>query len=385
MSESPDEPDDLGASGGPGRESIPLLLKRPSGTPPPAGGEVRTSRPPGEPGGKPKPSIRVPSVRKDTAGRIGYLRSGMGAAGTLVAVVLVLFAIFADMLASDLPIVCKLHGQLWLFPNVTQPAELVALGSDAIGAEASFQISPLVSHGPSSNTAAPLLPPGRVQGHPFGTDREGRDVFARVVHGTRTYLVFALAAVFLSLLLGGLLGSLAGLFGGGIDSLVGRAIETVSAFPPLVLVLGIQAAVPRATVATLFLAIALTRWPEVARLVRAEVMQIATRDYVMAARALGASPLRVLRKHVVPNIRGQLIVLGAIGIPAVILIEASLDFLRVGGTAGAISWGETMSEFRDAHGAWWLLAFPGAFLFATIVALNLIGEARRDAMDPRAR
>jgi peptide/nickel transport system permease protein len=166
---------------------------------------------------------------------------------------------------------------------------------------------------------------------------------------------------------------------------VGRAIETVSAFPPLVLVLGIQAAVPRATLATLFLAIALTRWPEVARLVRAQVLQVSTRDYVLAARALGASPIRVLRKHIAPNVRGQLVVLGAIGVPAVVLIEASLDFLRVGAPAGAASWGETMSEFRDAPHAWWLLLFPGLFLFVTVVAMNLVGEARREAFDVRAR
>jgi peptide/nickel transport system permease protein len=296
-----------------------------------------------------------------------------------------MFAIFADMLASDFPVACKLHGKLWLFPNVTQPAELVALGGEAVDADAEWKLAPLVSHGPISGTAAPLLPPGAVKGHPFGTDHEGRDVFARVIHGTRTYLVFAVGAVLASLLFGGLLGSLAGLFGGSTDALVGRAIETVSAFPPLVLVLGIQAAVPRATVATLFLAIALTRWPEVARLVRAEVMQVATRDYVMAARALGASPMRVLRRHIAPNVRGQLAVLGAVGIPAVILIEASLDFLRVGGATSAASWGEMMSEFRDAPGAWWLLAFPGALLFALIVALNLVGEARRESFDPRAR
>jgi peptide/nickel transport system permease protein len=123
----------------------------------------------------------------------------------------------------------------------------------------------------------------------------------------------------------------------------------------------------------------------VARLVRAEVMQVVTRDYVMAARALGASPLRVLRKHVAPNIRGQLAVLGAIGVPGVILIEASLDFLRVSAPMGAATWGETMSEFRDAHGAWWLLAFPGVFLALTVVALTLVAEARRDALDPRSR
>jgi ABC-type dipeptide/oligopeptide/nickel transport system permease subunit len=353
--------------GDPNRESIPLLLARPSRLPV----------------AKPRPSIRVASARIDTSGTIGYLRSWLGAAGTLVAAFLVLCAVFADVLASDLPIACNLHGRIVVFPNVTQPAELVALGSEGIEGDAAWAIWPVVRHGPITRASASAEGPRA--GHPFGTDLHGRDVFARVVHGTRTYLVFALGAVVVSLLLGGLLGAMAGLFGGPADALVSRAIETVSAFPPLVLVLGIQAAVPHATVATLFFAIALTRWPEVARLVRAEVMQVATRDYVLAARALGASPLRVLRRHVAPNIRGPLVVLGAIGIPGVILIEASLDFLRVSAPVSAPSWGETMSEFRDAHGAWWLLAFPGAFLFLTVVALTLVGEARREATDPRAR
>ena len=361
------------------RESIPLLLARPSRIP-------GVNRPTAAPPGGQKPSLRVASTRGETAGALGYLRGGLGAAGTFVAALLVLCAIFADLLASDLPIACKIHDQVVLFPNVTQPADLVALGSEGIEREAAWTVWPLVKFGPTTGAAGhALAPPRALPGHPFGTDIAGRDVFARAIHGTRTYFVFALAAVVLSLLLGGLLGAMAGLFGGATDALVGRGIETVSAFPPLVLVLGIQAAVPRATVATLFLSIALTRWPEVARLVRAEVMQLATRDYVLAARALGASPLRVLRKHVLPNIRGQMVVLGAVGVPAVILIEASLDFLRVGTPAGAASWGETMSEFRDASHAWWLLAFPGLFLFATVAALLLVGEARREALDPRAR
>jgi peptide/nickel transport system permease protein len=314
-------------------------------------------------------------------------RSRLGAAGLMVAALLFLVAIFADVLASDLPIACKIHGTVFLFPNVTRPAELAHLDREAIEREADWAISALVAHGPSRPEAAPrvLLAPAATRSHPLGTDRAGYDVFARVVHGTRSYLVFALLAVGASIALGALLGGIAGLLGGGTDAVVGRAIETVSAFPPLVFVLGVQAAVPKPTLATLFLAIAVTRWPEVARLVRAEVMTASTRDYVMAARALGATPLRILRRHITPNVRGPLIVATALGISAVVLTEASLDFLRIGTPAGAASWGETMSQFRDAPGAWWLLAFPGALLVATVIGHNLVGEALRDALDPRAR
>ncbi|MDB4946770.1 MAG: Dipeptide transport system permease protein DppC [Labilithrix sp.] len=361
------------------RESIPLLLSVTTRRPP-----RPSEAPPAAPPPPPTP-LRVASDRADGAGALGYLRSWLGAAGTLIAALLVLCAVFADVLASDLPIACTIHGSTVLFANVRQPADLVALGPERIAEDASFAVWPVVRHGPERADREPLPKVGPRTSHPFGTDVAGRDVFARVVHGTRTYFVFALAAVLASLLLGGALGSVAGLFGGATDTLVGRAIETVTAFPPLVLVLGIQAAVPRATVATLFFAIALTRWPEVARLVRAEVLQISTREYVLAARALGASPLRILLKHVAPNVRGQLGVLAAVGMPSVILLEASLDFLRVAAPVGSASWGETMSEFRDAHGAWWLLLFPGIFLLVTVAASTLLGEARREALDPRSR
>jgi peptide/nickel transport system permease protein len=314
-------------------------------------------------------------------------RTRVGAAGLLVAAMLILVAVFADLLASDLPVACRVRGTVYVLPNVTRPAALASLDRATLAREADWAIFPLVAHGAvrADDGARPLLPPGADRSHPFGTDRTGRDVFARAVHGTRSYLVFALLAVAASIALGALLGGVGGLLGGGADALLGRAIETVSAFPPLVFVLGVQAAVPTPTLLTLFLAIAVTRWPEVARLVRAEVMTASTRDYVLAARALGASPLRILRRHVAPNVRGPLIVTAAIGISAVVLTEASLDFLRVGTPGGAASWGETMSEFRDATGAWWLLAFPGVLLVATVVGLNLVGEALREAVDPRAR
>lgn len=312
----------------------------------------------------------------------------LGKSGLFVAIFLFLVAIFADLIASDLPIACKIHDSVFILPNVTRPAALEGMDRRALAAEADWLVPPLVSHGPHlapGEEKEPLLAPGAAEGHPLGTDREGRDVFARVVHGTRGYLFFALAAVLASLTLGVVFGAIAGLFGGTADAVVGRVVESISAFPPLVLVLGVQAAVPRPTLLTLFLAIAVTRWPETARLVRSEVMLATTHDYVLAARALGATPLRILRRHIMPNVRAPLVVAAAAGVGAVVLTEASLDFLRVGPPAGAASWGETMSQFRDAPFAWWLLAFPGALLVITIVAYQLMGAALRDVLDPRSR
>jgi peptide/nickel transport system permease protein len=112
-------------------------------------------------------------------------------------------------------------------------------------------------------------------------------------------------------------------------------------------------------------------------------MLVSSQDYVVAARALGAGPWRILRRHVVPNAVAPVLVAAAFGVASVVLVEASLDFLRVGTPAGSASWGETLSETRDHLGAWWLLVFPGVAVFVTVVALNLVGEALRDALDPR--
>jgi peptide/nickel transport system permease protein len=355
------------------RESAPLLLARVSRS-------RRPLRPRTEPPKKPESPASADWLQPSSITR------HLGAAGLLVAALLILLSIFADLVASDLPLACKVHGSTFLLPNITRPAELEAMDRGTLEREAEWIVHPLVAHGPKlglGEERSLLQPPGR--GHPLGTDRDGRDVFARTVHGTRSYLVFALAAVMASVALGALLGAASGLFGGATDALVSRIVESVSAFPPLVLVIGVQAAVRHPTLLTLFLAIALTRWPEIARLVRSEVLLATTRDYVLAARALGAPPFRVLRRHIVPNVRARLIVAATVGISAVVLTEASLDFLRVGSPAGAASWGETMSQFRDAPAAWWLLAFPGALLVITIVSCNVMGEALRSALDPRYR
>lgn len=321
-------------------------------------------------------------------------QSPLARIGGLVLGCIALVTIFADVLASDLPIACRLHGELYLVPNVTHPAALAGYDNARVAEEAAhargdWAIYPMVRFGASQTATHGKLdaldPPQPFGVHPLGTDGYGRDVLARLVHGTRTSLGAALLAALAFVLIGTTLGALAGFFGGAFDALVSRLVETLSSFPTLILVLVVQALVARPTMTSFLLAIGLTRWPEVARLVRAEVLLASSQDYVVAARALGASPLRVLARHVVPNAFAPILVAATFGIASAVLIEASLDFLRVGIPPGAASWGEMLSETREHLGAWWLLVFPGLAVFVTVMALNLVGEALRDALDPRLR
>lgn len=300
---------------------------------------------------------------------------------------LALVAVFADVLANDWPLVARAEGRVWILPSVTEPAELVAHRPSAFGGEpGTWALFPPIAESPSVGDAAhALAPPMRARGHLLGTDRRGRDVLARLVHGTRTSLLFAISSVLAYVIVGVALGTAAGHFGGGVDSVVARVVETLSSFPPLVLALGVQAAAGRATFATLFSAIALAKMPEIVRIVRAEVVRASSQDYAMAARALGASPTRVLLRHIAPNVAGPVAVAAMLGVGSVILLEASLDFLRVGVPEHASSWGQMMSEIRDEPSAWWLLASPALVLFGTVLCQNVVGASLRDALDPRTR
>jgi peptide/nickel transport system permease protein len=307
----------------------------------------------------------------------------------LAIVVIALVAVLADFLASDLPIACHAHGRTYVFPNLTHPPSLAEEDCGRLRAEAGpgdWSLDPWIAFGPREGAAddgAPrVAPPFRAAGHPLGTDQEGRDVFARLVHGARTSLGTGLLAAFVFVGLGTVLGALAGFYGGLIDALVGRAIETLTPFPTLILVLVVQALLSHPTIESMLLAIGLTRWTEVARVVRAEVLLVTSQDYVLAARALGARPLRVLLRHIAPNAAAPVLVSAAFGIAQVVLIESSLEFLRVG-VASSVSWGEMLSEARGHPGAYWLLLFPGLAIFIVVAGLNLVGEAWRDALDPR--
>lgn len=307
----------------------------------------------------------------------------------LAVAMIALVAVFADFLASDLPVACRFQGHTYILPNVTHPAGLI--GRDCTGLRGSagpgdWFVDPLVRFGPRESAredGAPRLePPFRVLAHPLGTDQDGRDVFARLAHGARASLGSGLLAAVLFVGLGTILGALAGFYGGLVDALVGRAIETLTPFPTLILVLVVQALLPEPTVESMLLAIGLTRWTEVARIVRAEVLLVMSQDYVLAARALGVRPLRVLVRHIAPNAAAPVLVAAAFGIAQVVLIESSLEFLRVGAPS-SVSWGEMLSEARGHPGAYWLLLFPGLAIFVVVAALNLLGEAWRDALDPK--
>lgn len=219
--------------------------------------------------------------------------------------------------------------------------------------------------------------------HPFGTDTQGRDVLARTLHGARISLAIGVGARAMSVLVGGILGLVAGVMGGRVDGIIMRAADVFFAFPSLLLLIGITAAFePGLWIA--FLALGIVGWAEVARLVRSEALRVREMEYVSAARALGVSGVRLVLRHVVPNCLNPLLVSFTMGVATTILAEASLSFLGLGAQPPTPSWGAMVSAGKEhLRAAPWVSLFPGLFLAASVLALNVLGDATRDALDPR--
>ena len=220
--------------------------------------------------------------------------------------------------------------------------------------------------------------------HMLGTDQTGRDIMARLIHGSRISLSVGFVAVGIYVTIGTIIGALAGYYGGKVDAVLSRIIEIIICFPTLFLILTVLAVLPQ-NIFTIMVVIGVTRWPDSARLVRAEFLKQKSLDYVSAARALGAPPRRVIFRHVLPNAMSPVFVSATFGIAGAILIESALSFLGIGVPPPAPSWGQALASGRAEPLYWWLAVFPGAAIFVTMTSFNLLGEAVRDALDPRLK
>jgi peptide/nickel transport system permease protein len=221
--------------------------------------------------------------------------------------------------------------------------------------------------------------------HPLGCDGLGRDLLVRLLYGARVSLSVGLLSAAALFVIGAAVGVLAGYFGGWVDLLLSRGIEVVLCFPAFFLVLLVLASTdPDALppVLAISLVIAVVGWPSVARLVRAEVLALREAEFVVAARALGVPPARVLLVHVLPNAVGPAIVAASFAIGSGALVEAALSYLGFGVRVPVPSWGSLVNESRSAE-HWWLQLFPGLAILASVACYNLVGDAVREALDPR--
>jgi peptide/nickel transport system permease protein len=219
--------------------------------------------------------------------------------------------------------------------------------------------------------------------HPFGTDERSRDVLSRVLHGGRLSLAIAMLAVALSATIGTMYGAIAGFYGGWIDAVMMRALDAMLAIPRVLLVIAAAVLWDQFGIPKLVLVLGVTGWFGVSRLVRAEVLAIVSRDFVAAARALGGSDLRLLFTHVLPNVLSPVIVGAALGVGNVIALEAGLSYLGAGVRAPHASWGNIIRDGSVDVSLWWMSLFPGLAIVGTVLACNLLGDALRDALDPR--
>ncbi|MEA3545020.1 MAG: ABC transporter permease [Thermodesulfobacteriota bacterium] len=228
-----------------------------------------------------------------------------------------------------------------------------------------------------------LLPPSWA--HPLGTDDLGREVLVRMLYGARISLLVGFVAVGISTLIGIILGSLAGYYGGWVDALVMRFVDIMLCFPTFFLILAVIAFLDP-SIWNIMIVIGLTSWMGVARLIRAEFLSLRQRDFVLAAQALGASDLRLIFRHILPNAMSPVLVSATLGVAGAILTESALSFLGIGVQPPTPSWGNMLIIGKQTLGsAWWLSVFPGMAILMTVLGYNLLGEGVRDALDPRLK
>lgn len=221
--------------------------------------------------------------------------------------------------------------------------------------------------------------------HLLGTDGIGRDVLSRMLYGARVSLMVGFVAVGISTLIGVTLGAVSGFFGGWVDAVVMRFVDVMLTFPTFFLILAVIAYMD-ASIWNIMMVIGLTSWMGVCRLVRAEVLTLRERDFMVAAEALGLPPAQIILRHALPNAMAPVFVAAILGVAGAILVESALSFLGIGVQPPTASWGNILTEGKSTLGvAWWLSVCPGIAILVTVLGYNLLGEGLRDVLDPRLK
>jgi len=219
----------------------------------------------------------------------------------------------------------------------------------------------------------------------LGTDQLGRDVFSRMLHGSRISLSVGFVAVAISIFIGILVGAVAGYYGQWVDSVLMRFVDIMFCFPTFFLILTVVALLGP-SIFNIMVVIGITSWMGTSRFVRAEFLSLRERDFVQAAKALGVNDQRIIFRHILPNALAPVFVTATLDVATAILVEAGLSFLGFGVQPPAPSWGNILTEGRTyIFDAWWLTVFPGLAILITVLSFNLLGEGMRDALDPRLR
>lgn len=336
-----------------------------------------------------------------------FCRQRLATMALAYVLLLTLVAVLSPVIAGTRPIVCRYKGRFY-FPALYyfhRGWENAVFRRDRFRTNyyqslqdkdpASWAIWPLVYQDPLRPVRRDEFPgqppnPTRDEGHPnrynwFGTNRAGVDVFAQMVHGTRTALLVGFVSMGIAATIGVVVGALAGYFGGWIDMLLSRVIELVMSIPSLVLILALLAVLSKPTIWHLMAVLGATNWTSIARLTRGEFIRLRESDFVTAARAMGANQFRIMYRHIFRNALAPVLVPISFGIASAILIESALSFLGFGAPPPNPSWGTLLNDGRSSMQMWWLIVFPGAAIFITVLAYNLIGEGLQEATDPRLR
>jgi peptide/nickel transport system permease protein len=260
-------------------------------------------------------------------------------------------------------------------PRVVIPALVVALWLVVV------MFAPLIApYGPTEQTSGRLEAPSLA--HLFGTDALGRDVFSRVLYGAQLSIPVAALTIVLAVIVGGLIGAIAGYFGGWLDSILMRVGDITLAFPSMLLAMAVAAALgPGLTNA--FIAIVIVWWPIYARLVRGQILSIKEREHVLAARAIGMGRLKILRKHILPHAATPVIVSATMDLGMIIILVASLSFLGLGAAPPSAEWGAMITDGAANFYQWWIAAGPGLAMVSIVLAVNFLGDSLRDVLNVR--